>query len=213
MDNSADIDIDVPDRSAVMSRIQCWPAAQRDPQGQLRRHGSGVYFTPVPYDALLGHASQDYQELEARGYFKLDLLNQSVYQLVRDPDHYQAMLDREPPWARLQEQAFVEQITQINAHYRTLQSMPEPVDTIARMAMFIAVIRPGKRHLTGRSWKEVAREVWDRSVDGYTFRQSHAVAYAHLVALHMNLLDTGAVLVDPAHQGNAAPLAAPADLT
>ena len=68
--------------------------------------------------------------------------------------------------------------------------MPDPVDSITRMAMFLAIIRPGKRHLVGRTWQDIAATVWDTAADGYTFKRSHAVAYAHLVTLHMNLLYT-----------------------
>jgi hypothetical protein len=70
--------------------------------------------------------------------------------------------------------------------------MPEPITSIARMAMFLAIIRPGKKHLIGKPWREVALTVWDKTDDGYTFKQAHAVSYAHLVALHMNLLSHSA---------------------
>jgi hypothetical protein len=55
--------------------------------------------------------------------------------------------------------------------------------------MFLAVIRPGKRHLVGKTWKEVGQTVWERPEDdSYFFKKAHAVAYAHLVAVHMNIL-------------------------
>jgi hypothetical protein len=56
------------------------------------------------------------------------------------------------------------------------------------MAMFLALIRPGKRHLVGKSWSEIACTVWESTDEGYTFKKSHAVAYAHLVVVNMNLL-------------------------
>jgi DNA polymerase III alpha subunit len=31
--------------------------------------------------------------------------------------------------------------------------------------------------------------VWDKDHTGYSFKKSHAVAYAHLVVVHMNLLE------------------------
>jgi hypothetical protein len=73
--------------------------------------------------------------------------------------------------------------------------MPEPVDSITRLAMFLAVIRPGKKHLIGKSWKDVAKTVWDKGSDGYTFKKSHAIAYSHLVVVHMNLLEEVMVIV------------------
>ena len=70
-----------------------------------------------------------------------------------------------------------------------LMRMPEPVDSIEQLAMFLAVIRPTKRHLAGLAWSEVAKTVWDRSEDGYQFKRAHAIAYSHVVAINMLLLD------------------------
>ena len=68
--------------------------------------------------------------------------------------------------------------------------MPEPIDSIPRLAMFLSVIRPGKRHLIGKPWAEVAKTIWEPQQDGsYTFKKSHSLAYAHLVVVHMNLLE------------------------
>jgi hypothetical protein len=67
--------------------------------------------------------------------------------------------------------------------------MPEPVDTIPRLAMFLAVIRPAKRHLSGKTWRDVAADVWTKPADdGYYFKRAHAVSYAQLVVVNMNLL-------------------------
>jgi hypothetical protein len=69
-----------------------------------------------------------------------------------------------------------------------MQRMPESIDSIPRLAMFLAVMRPAKKHLQGLTWKEVAKTVWDKDHDGYSFKKSHAIAYAQLVVVHMNLL-------------------------
>jgi len=92
-------------------------------------------------------------------------------------------------WDMLAHREFVEQVIHINNHHDTLKKMPEPVNSIPRMAMFLAVIRPAKRHLIGLSWKEVAADVWNKPSDGaYYFKKAHAVSYAQLVAVHMNIL-------------------------
>jgi hypothetical protein len=58
------------------------------------------------------------------------------------------------------------------------------------MAAFISVIRPGKAHLQNQPWDMVFASVWDGDDRrGYTFKKSHSISYAKLVALHMNLLD------------------------
>jgi DNA polymerase III alpha subunit len=55
--------------------------------------------------------------------------------------------------------------------------------------MFLALIRPAKKHLIGQAWKEVSKTIWDKNTEGYSFKKSHAVAYAQLVVVHMNLLE------------------------
>jgi len=55
--------------------------------------------------------------------------------------------------------------------------------------MFLALIRPGKKHLIGKSWKEVSETIWEQTEDGYSYKKAHAVSYAKLVALHMNILN------------------------
>lgn len=186
---AADIDIDLANRDQVLALIDYTAASQRK-NDQLVRHNSGIYITDIPRDTLNGYASIDYQQAEQRGYFKIDLLNNTVYQLIRDQQHYDQMLAATPPWQRLQDQQFVQKIVHINNAWDQLQRMPEPVDSLARMAMFIAVIRPAKRYLQGKPWREVAERIWLAEQDGYYFKRSHSVAYAHLVALHMNLVNT-----------------------
>jgi hypothetical protein len=183
---SADIDIDFADRARVLDLLQAIPARQEN-NGQSRRHNSGVYVTDIPYDPINDCASIDYQEAEQRGYFKIDLLNMSVYQLIRDPAHYEEMLKPDPPWHRLMEREFCEQIVHIGNHYDLVREL-QP-DSIPRMAMFLAVIRPAKRHLASGGWPTIAKDIWTRpGDDSYFFKKSHAVGYAQLVALHMNLI-------------------------
>jgi hypothetical protein len=119
----------------------------------------------------------------------------SVYSLVRNPNHYKEMLDRSPPWTKLwTDTDWASQLVHVGNYTGLLSSMRP--DSIPRMAAFISIIRPGKAHLQNLSWTEVFESVWDGDDSrGYTFKKSHAVSYAALVALHMNL-------IDPANQGD-----------
>lgn len=184
---SADIDIDFADRTQILSLIQHVPARQTT-EGQVRRHNSGVYVTDIPYDPVNHCAAIDYAVAESRGYFKIDLLNMSVYQLIRDPDHYQRMLTQDPLWPRLwQDPDWAAKLVHVGGYTDLLRSMRP--DSVPRMAAFISIIRPGKAHLQNRSWPEVFESIWDGDDSrGYVFKKSHAVSYAALVALHMNLL-------------------------
>jgi hypothetical protein len=184
---SADIDIDLADRDQLLKLIHATPARQMH-QGQVRRHNSGVYVTDIPYDPINQCAAIDYEQAEDLGYFKIDLLNMTVYQLVQDPEHYEQMLAREPDWSRLwTDTAWATQLVHIGNYTDLLQSMKP--DSIPRMAAFISVIRPGKAHLQNCAWAEVFESVWDGDDSkGFVFKHAHAIGYAALVALHMNLL-------------------------
>lgn len=185
---SADIDIDFADRTSALNLIQ-YTSARQLVQGQVRRHNSGVYVTDIPYDPMHNCAAIDYEAAEQRGYFKLDFLNMSVYQLITDPDHYSAMLTTSPPWDRLwQDTEWAGQLVHVGNYTDLLKNMRP--QTIPQMAAFISVIRPGKAHLQNQPWQDVFASVWDGDdSQGYTFKKSHAISYAALVALHMNLLN------------------------
>lgn len=184
---SADIDLDFADREQVTNLIHCIPAMQVT-DGKVRRHNSGVYVTNIPYDPVHGCAAIDYEAAEQRGYFKIDLLNMSVYQLVKNPEHYEELLATPPQWQRLwQDATWAEQLVHIGNYTALLQEMKP--DSITRMAAFISIIRPGKAHLQHKPWSEVFKTVWDGDDSrGFVFKKSHALSYARLVSLHMNLL-------------------------
>lgn len=183
---SADIDIDMPDREQLLKLIQHVPA-RLEVNGQARRHNSGIYVTEIPTDPVHDCAALDYETAEQRGYFKIDLLNMSVYSMIQNPEHYEQMLNTTPPWSRLwTDTAWATQLVHVG-NYTDLLKIMKP-DSIPRMAAFISIIRPGKAHLQRRPWTEVFAEVWNGDDSrGYTFKKSHAVSYAALVALHMNL--------------------------
>lgn len=185
----SDIDIDFADRRQALALIDHVPASQiRD--GVSIAHNTGVYVTDMPVDPFSGLAAIEYQSAEDRGYVKLDLLNVNLYQQVRNEEHLISLMHATPDWQRFNhEQAFFERLIHVNNHWNTLKKMPEPVDSVQRLAMFLAIIRPAKRHLIGRAWRDVAVDIWSSSDDGYQFKKSHAVAYSHLVVVNMNLLD------------------------
>ena len=186
---SADIDIDLANRDQLLALIQT-TAARQDTQGHTRRHNSGVYVTDIPRDPVHDCAAIDYETAAGLGYFKIDLLNMTVYQLIQNPQHYDQMLALEPPWSRLwTDPEWAQQLVHVGNYTQLLVAMRP--DSIPRMAAFISVIRPGKAHLQNQSWEDVFESVWDGDASrGFVFKQSHAVGYATLVALHMNLLNS-----------------------
>ena len=186
---SADIDIDLADRDQLLKLIHATPARQLN-QGQVRRHNSGVYVTDIPYDPVNACAAIDYESAEQLGYFKIDLLNMSVYQLIKNTEHYEQTISQDPPWERLWLDAeWASQLVHVGNYIELLQSMRP--DSVPRMAAFISIIRPGKAHLQNRPWSEVFESVWDGNDSrGFVFKKAHAVGYSMLVSLHMNLLNS-----------------------
>jgi hypothetical protein len=184
----SDIDIDFGDREQLLKLIKHTPAAMRNTK-PIRKHATGIYITDIPYDPVNDMASIDYATAEKRGYFKLDLLNVHVYSQVRDEQHLQRLMNRDPNWDMLTDYNRMNSLIHLGNHYRSIKNLPEPINSIPRLAMFLALIRPAKKHLIGLPWKEVSKTIWDKGDDGYTFKKAHAVAYAHLVVVHMNLLE------------------------
>jgi len=185
---NSDIDIDLGDRDKLLSLIDHIPASIR--KNEIKKHNTGIYVTDIPYDPVNNMSNIDYELAEERGYMKLDILNVHVYNQVRDEQHLVELMN-EPDWTLLNDQKLVEQLIHLGNHHNTLRKMPEPVNSIPRLAMFLAVIRPGKKHLIGLPWVEVAKTIWTKEEGTYTFKKSHAVAYAHLVVVHINLLSNG----------------------
>ena len=185
----SDIDIDFANRQDVLSLIKHVPASQLKDQN-LVPHNTGIYVTAIPFDPVAKIAGLDYETAESRGYIKLDFLNVNLYQQVASEQHLEQLMNAEPDWTRFNnDQLFFEQLIHVNNHWAVLKKMPEPVDSIPRLAMLLSVIRPAKRHLIGQLWKDVAASVWTKpSDDSYYFKKSHAIAYAHLVVVNMNLI-------------------------
>ena len=182
-----DIDIDSANREQILALIKSVPASIHR-GNEMVKHNTGVYVTDIPQDPVTGLCTIDHKDSEDLGYIKIDLLNVALYEQIRDNEHLTTLLNTEPNWNNLKSKMFVSQLVHIHAHWNTIKKMPEPIDSIPRMAMMLSVIRPAKRHLIGLPWKTVAETVWDKPTDGsYYFKKSHAIAYATLVAVNMNL--------------------------
>ena len=178
-----DIDIDFADRDIVLSKIQHRVATINSE----KKHNTGVYVTEIPHNPVDNHSTIDYKTAEDRGYFKLDFLNVSIYKDVRDETHLQELMEREPLWELLQHEEFVDQLFHLSGHTSMLkQTCPTSVEQLAAV---LAMIRPAKRHLIGKTWNEIMNEVWTKPEDdAYYFKKAHAVSYAMAVVVHINLL-------------------------
>jgi DNA polymerase III alpha subunit len=181
-----DIDIDFADRTPALNTLKHTTAAIND-NGTFKKHNTGVYCTSIPYNPITGLSTIDYKEAEDRGYFKIDFLNVSVYDGVQDRKHLLTLMETEPLWDLLLEDDFVNNLFHVNGHGSILRQM-EP-KSIEELAAVLAMIRPAKRYLIGKDWTTVMTEVWTKPEnDEYYFKKAHAVAYAHVIVVQMNLI-------------------------
>jgi hypothetical protein len=61
--------------------------------------------------------------------------------------------------------------------------------SIPQLAAVLAMIRPAKRYLIGKDWDLVMTEIWTKPEnDEYFFKKAHAIAYAHVIIVQMNLI-------------------------
>ena len=181
-----DIDIDFANRTTALEVFKHVTASIED-NGTFKKHNTGIYCTSVPYNPLTGLSTIDYKSAEDRGYFKIDFLNVSVYEGVRDREHLLKLMDTEPLWSLLLEDDFTNKLFHVNGHGSILREMKP--ENIEQLGAVLAMIRPAKRYLIGKEWATVMKEVWTKPEnDDYYFKKAHAIAYAHVIVVQMNLI-------------------------
>jgi hypothetical protein len=153
-----DIDIDFADRDKALDDLIHINAMMHNARAESVRHPTGVYFQNIPINPLTGNAAIAYEEAAELGYFKVDFLNNHLYEGVRDSDHLDQLVRREPEWTLLEMPEMVSQLAHIHSHFGVVQSVhPQSVDDLA---IVLALMRPGKRHLLGRDRATIDAEIW-----------------------------------------------------
>lgn len=186
---ATDIDIDTADRNRVLELFPHTVAVIKRDKKTVK-HNTGVYFHKMPSDPFTGMATIDHKEAEDRGFFKLDVLNLSLYKGIETPEQLDQLMEIEPQWDLLVHDEFIDMLFHVKGHGDILRKL-KPTN-ITQLAAVLAIIRPAKRHLIDRDWDTIMKQVWIPPTDGtYYFKKSHAVAYAHVVVVQMNqLVDT-----------------------
>lgn len=182
---NTDIDIDFVERGLALQGLAYVPAMMyRD--GERSRHPSGIYLQDVPVDPISGLCALDYDDAAQHGYFKLDILSNSLYEGVRDEEHLVTLINREPDWTLLEIDGIVERLAHLREHFGTVRAVkPRSIEDIA---VALALVRPGKRHLTYRPRAEIDAEIWQPDNNGYVFKRAHAIAYAVSIVVQLNLI-------------------------
>tara|TARA_B100002019_G_scaffold190919_1_gene165117 strand:+ start:30 stop:596 length:567 start_codon:yes stop_codon:yes gene_type:complete len=180
-----DIDIDFADRNQVLGRLKHRVAKLENG----KKHNTGVYVTEIPHNPVDAISTIDYETAEDRGYFKLDFLNVNIYEKVKDEDHLKELMNKEPVWELLETKDFCDLVFHVSGHHALIKKLKPK--NIQQLAAVLAIIRPAKRHLQDSDWDTIFDQVWVKPEEGYFFKKAHAVAYAHAIIVHMNLICEG----------------------
>lgn len=178
-----DIDIDVSDRSVLLGHVRHVPASMYRNE-KFARHPSGVYFQSMPVDPSTGFAAIPY-DVAGDCWWKIDVLNNSIYAAVKSRQELVELNAREPNWELLMDADFSDKLPHLGGHHDiVMRIMPT---SRYDLAVVLALIRPGKRYLLNASREEIEANVWTPDKNGYTFKKSHSIAYAHSIAVAMNI--------------------------
>ena len=183
-----DIDIDFADRTKILDKIEHIPAIL----DEGKKHNTGIYCHKIPTNPLTGYATIGQTIAEERGYFKIDFLNVSVYDdpMIKFEDDITRLLAIEPLWDLLYEKEVCDQLFHINGYHNLLAQLKPK--TILELATVLALIRPGKKHLVPivaeKGFEAIQDEVWVKTEEAYSFKKSHAVGYAHVIVMQLNLI-------------------------
>ena len=191
-----DIDLDFADRTQALATMS-YVEASIVKDGKITRHNTGVYFHAVPTDPVTGLCSWDYETANQKGMYKIDMLNVSVYQMVRNEQHLLDLMNRPMPWHKFEDDEFVSKLFHLGNHSELVAKL-KPT-SIEEIAMVLALIRPGKKHLQTQcqrqGFESIAQEIWRHEPsDGYVFKKAHSFSYAMLVYVHAQLLLEGVEL-------------------
>lgn len=186
-----DIDIDFPTNFDPLDYFSQAVRASIVEKGEIKKHNCGVYFQNIPKDKITGFAAIPYKEAENLGYFKIDFLHLSVLNIFKNKDELRSLLEKEPDWQLLQVPSVVTKLFQLSNHHELLQQLKPK--SIEELADCIALIRPGKKILVDRysKDKEGVRKALYQKSENYSFKKSHAIAYAMTIALQLHLIKDG----------------------
>jgi hypothetical protein len=184
MDIRTDIDIDFGNRDTALKDLT-YVSASETRETARRKHQSGVYFHDIPVDPMDGMAVWPYKEAEEKGYFKIDFLNNTIYQDVRDEAHLLELLNTDPPWDLFNASDIVARLAHVAQHFHIIKDIQPK--SIEDLAICIALIRPGKKYLVGKPRVQIDREIWTKT-EGYYFKRAHAMSYAAAIVVQLNLL-------------------------
>lgn len=187
-----DVDIDVPTTFDPLKLFPTWIRASVVRDGKLTAHPCGVYPQAIPQDPLTKLSAIPHQFAEDLGYLKIDFLHLTAYKHFTSRQEIETLVEKEPDWSLLQLDSNHPKLFQLAKHGELLKSVRPK--SLMELADCMALIRPGKKTLIGaynKNPREIRKALYAADDTGYSFKKSHAVAYAQVVVLQLHLIEQG----------------------
>jgi DNA polymerase III alpha subunit len=183
-----DIDIDVPNtfKPETLFKITRASTIEKD---ELTPHTVGVYFQNMPRDPVTGLAAIPYHQAEEYGFTKIDMIHLNLLSYFKSKQEMLELMEIEPNWKLLEDREFVSKLFHLSKQFEIVYKV-KPT-SVLELADVLCLIRPYKRILVDKyikNKKAVRPELYTKR-DPSDLRKSHAVAYALLVTLQMNILE------------------------
>lgn len=195
MFNIPDVDLDLNQetRDMIIKSLKNIPASKINDKG-IFPHGIGVYFCNIPMDKISGLSSIDYKSAEENyGYIKTDLLHNTVYDSFKTRSELFDCMNKPINWKMLYKEDILTSLPHINNYYTLINQMPK-IDSIEKLAMFIAIVRPAKKYLIdyilkSKDWNSIKDKIWIKEKEGYMYKKSHAISYALMITIALRKLE------------------------
>ena len=190
-----DIDIDTPTAFNALEIFPNWIRASNIVGGELRGHPCGVYAQNIAQDPITHFSAIPYAEAEELGYLKLDFLHNHIYDFFESKEEIDILIDVEPEWNLLLIPSVQTKLFQLAKHGEILDIVkPTSIDELADV---LALIRPGKREFLNlylKNKNECRKILYGKDKKGgYSFKRSHAIAYALVIVLQLHLINLGVI--------------------
>lgn len=186
-----DIDIDLSPNFSPEQLFNNIIKASKIEKDEIKKHNVGVYFQSIPTDDISNLAAIPYDMANDFGYYKIDMLHVNFLKMFESKDEIKALLKREPNWKLLEEREVVEKLFHLGKHFDVVYTIRPK--SVLEIADCIAIIRPNKIKLLDKYNRNkilVRKELYTKR-EKSDMRKSHAIAYALLVVLQLNLIDLG----------------------
>jgi DNA polymerase III alpha subunit len=188
-----DVDIDLP-TSFKPENLFPWVRASLVKNEDLHPHPCGVYPQNITKDPITGLSAIPYKDAEELGYYKIDFLHLGVYDHFQSRAEIDELLKVEPDWGLLTLPSEQKKLFQLSNHGDILTAVkPKNIEELADV---LALIRPGKKQYAKlyRTQRDAVRRIlYAADESGYSFKKSHAIAYAMVIVIQLHLISKGII--------------------